>query len=366
MGAEISETNSEYFITATSLKTLEQSYAVVNQLLTTSDRKQSFLGPFDDIEIIAKLDNVNGIDFKVMQKINKSTLDKYAKIGSKIFYDGKCVVIQGKAKVADSIRTEIQKLCTFIKTLNPCCIDVREMKIGTEMINAIAKEIEARNENACILFEKEEGQIKLFSNHKQTETLVALKKEILEKISLYTKRNTSEKSNKQFQSNIENAVPENKNVKGHSVFQIKIPTRSGSLKVFVYEGDLLKAPVACIVNAANEYLAHNAGVAAAVANAAGTQLRIDSQSHFRRYGKVTVGNVVVTTAGNLKYKCVIHAVGPNWREYTPLTRAKFQACKDAISSAVRNSMIEVEKHRFKSVAIPAISSGKCSIHKSII
>lgn len=357
LGVEVSETNSEYFITALSLRTLKQAFAIVNHLSATSDRKQSSLRPFDETEIIAKVDNVTETEFKVMEKINKSTLDKYAKMGNKIFYYGQCIVIKGKAEVADSIRTEIQKLSTFIKTLNPYCIDVSEMKLGTETINAIVRDIEAKNDNVCILLETKKCRISLFS--KQTQILVDLKREIMEKMKSYTDCMSENKEVKR-QSNIQTEITAKSQIL-NNVFPINVQTRSGDLRLFVYEGDLLKAPVACIVNAANEHLTHDAGIAAAVAHAAGPRLRRESSSHFSRHGNVTAGRVVVTDAGNLQYKCVIHAVGPNWRGYTPLTPAKLQACKDALQSAILSSLEEMEKYKLKSVAIPAISAGKCEV-----
>ena len=77
----------------------------------------------------------------------------------------------------------------------------------------------------------------------------------------------------------------------------------------VVTGDLLKEPVDAIVNAANGHLAHGGGVAAAIARAAGPALEEEGDRIVAGRGTVPVGEAVVTTAGRLPFKGVIHAVG---------------------------------------------------------
>src|SRR6188472_4586731 len=74
------------------------------------------------------------------------------------------------------------------------------------------------------------------------------------------------------------------------------------------EGDITIQRVDVIVNAANPDLAHGGGVAAAIARAAGADLRRESAEHPR----VPVGGAGVTTAGELPARWVVHAVGPVW------------------------------------------------------
>lgn len=73
--------------------------------------------------------------------------------------------------------------------------------------------------------------------------------------------------------------------------------------------DLLAQEVDAIVNPANEHLAHGGGVAGLIARAAGPELEEDS----RRIGGCPTGGAVVTRAGRLPQRAVIHAVGPVWR-----------------------------------------------------
>ena len=75
-------------------------------------------------------------------------------------------------------------------------------------------------------------------------------------------------------------------------------------------GDLLAEPTEAIVNAANGHLAHGGGVAAAIARAAGPALEDEGGRIVAARGPLAVGEAVVTTAGRLPFKGVIHSVGP--------------------------------------------------------
>ena len=72
------------------------------------------------------------------------------------------------------------------------------------------------------------------------------------------------------------------------------------------EGDITDLTVDVIVNAANEKLQLGTGVAGAVAKKGGPTI----QEECNRIGSTPVGTAVMTAAGNLKAKHVIHAVGP--------------------------------------------------------
>jgi len=79
----------------------------------------------------------------------------------------------------------------------------------------------------------------------------------------------------------------------------------------VVAGNLLEEKADAIVNAANAHLAHGGGVAAAIARAAGPALEEEGDRIVAGCGPVEVGEAVVTTAGRLPFKGVIHAVGPH-------------------------------------------------------
>jgi O-acetyl-ADP-ribose deacetylase (regulator of RNase III) len=116
----------------------------------------------------------------------------------------------------------------------------------------------------------------------------------------------------------------------------------------VVRGNLLEEPVDAIVNAANGHLAHGGGVAGVIARAAGPALQQESDRIVRNRGILASGTAVVTGAGKLPFKGVIHAVGPRFGEGDE--EAKLV---DALSAAFARA---VENH-WASVAFPAVSSG---------
>jgi len=89
----------------------------------------------------------------------------------------------------------------------------------------------------------------------------------------------------------------------------------GNLKFKIYSASILRLKVDAIVNAANESLAHNGGVAYVIAEAAGQRLNDDCRRHINDKYRVLVTENIITSAGKLGYKSVIHAVGPIWHKY---------------------------------------------------
>src|SRR4051794_17406390 len=72
------------------------------------------------------------------------------------------------------------------------------------------------------------------------------------------------------------------------------------------EGDITELEVDAIVNAANEHLQLGTGVAGAIRKKGGPSIQIECD----RIGGTPVGTAVMTGAGSLKARRVIHAVGP--------------------------------------------------------
>jgi O-acetyl-ADP-ribose deacetylase (regulator of RNase III) len=97
-------------------------------------------------------------------------------------------------------------------------------------------------------------------------------------------------------------------------------------------GDLLEEPVDAIVNAANGHLAHGGGVAGIIARAAGPALQEESNRLVHSKGSFPSGAAVVTTAGRLPFKGVIHAVGPRYGEGDE-ERKLFEALAAAFAAA---------------------------------
>jgi len=110
------------------------------------------------------------------------------------------------------------------------------------------------------------------------------------------------------------------------------------------QGDITELNTDAIVNAANSQLQHGGGVAWAIANKGGPSIQRESDK--LRY--CPVGNAVITTAGTLKAKYVIHAVGPRMGEGDEDAKLK---------NATLSALKLADKHKLKSIAFPAISTG---------
>lgn len=114
------------------------------------------------------------------------------------------------------------------------------------------------------------------------------------------------------------------------------------------QGNLLAEPVEAIVNAANGHLAHGGGVAGLIARAAGHALQQESDRIVQARGALPTGSAVVTTAGKLPFKGVIHAVGPRYGEGDEEAKL-FKALTAAWDCA--------RERGWASVSFPAVSSG---------
>lgn len=84
--------------------------------------------------------------------------------------------------------------------------------------------------------------------------------------------------------------------------------------VKVVQGDITTERVDVVVNAANEYLRHGGGVAAALAAVGGEEFVADSDRWVAQHGPVPSGEAAVTAGGRLQATWVVHVVGPRYRQ----------------------------------------------------
>ena len=110
------------------------------------------------------------------------------------------------------------------------------------------------------------------------------------------------------------------------------------------KGDITERDVDVIVNAANSILNHGGGVAGAIVRKGGRLIQEESD----KIGSVPVGSAVMTSAGKLRCKAIIHAVGPRMGEGEEDNKLK---------NAVRTSLLLASQNGFVSISMPAISSG---------
>ncbi len=115
-------------------------------------------------------------------------------------------------------------------------------------------------------------------------------------------------------------------------------------KIRLLQGDLTELEVDAIVNAANAGLILGGGVAGAIRSKGGPSI----QKECDRIGGTTVGQAVMTGAGELPARHVIHAVGPRYGEGGE---------DEKLQQATLNSLLRAEENGLRSIAFPAISTG---------
>ncbi len=116
----------------------------------------------------------------------------------------------------------------------------------------------------------------------------------------------------------------------------------------VVRGDITKETTDAIVNAANKYLSHGGGVAGAIVRAGGRIIQEESNKIVREKGPLDTGDAVITTAGSLPSKYVIHTVGPIYGEGNE---------DEKLRKAVQSVLQLATEKNLKSISIPAISCG---------
>ena len=126
--------------------------------------------------------------------------------------------------------------------------------------------------------------------------------------------------------------------------QIISEKKIGDRTLSLVLGDITTRDVDAIVNAANKHLKHGGGVAGAIVRKGGSIIQEESD----RIGYVPTGNAVMTSAGMLKAKYVIHAVGPRMGEGDEDMKLR---------RAVQQTLLLASEHNLGSVSMPAISSG---------
>lgn len=130
---------------------------------------------------------------------------------------------------------------------------------------------------------------------------------------------------------------------------------SSGVEISVWKDDLTQHKVEAVVNAANEKLQHGGGLAQALSMAGGPQIQRWSDDIIKRYGYVKTGEAVLTPAGNLPFKYIIHAVGPKVPQNP--TQKEIGDATPLLYNAITSILQTVLRENITSVAIPALSSG---------
>jgi O-acetyl-ADP-ribose deacetylase (regulator of RNase III) len=115
-------------------------------------------------------------------------------------------------------------------------------------------------------------------------------------------------------------------------------------------GDITRIPADAMVNAANSALAGGGGVDGAIHRAGGPAVMADLERRYGRGRYCPTGSAVVSDAGNLPARWVIHAVGPVWR-------GGASGEPDLLANAYRTSLRLAAELGATTVSLPSISTG---------
>jgi len=121
-------------------------------------------------------------------------------------------------------------------------------------------------------------------------------------------------------------------------------------RIRVFHGDITRLNADAIVNAANSSLMGGGGVDGAIHRIGGPAILEECRRIIARQGSCPAGEAVITTAGNLPAKFVIHSVGPVWNGGKSNEGEKLAGCyKNSLQLAVQNNLA--------TIAFPNISTG---------
>ena len=123
-----------------------------------------------------------------------------------------------------------------------------------------------------------------------------------------------------------------------------------SSKIEVIQGDITKMTVDAIVNAANASLMGGGGVDGAIHRAGGPVIQEECRVIVEKLGRCETGNAVLTTAGNMPAKFIIHTVGPVWY-------GGHQNETSLLENAYANSLKVAAERGIETIAFPNISTG---------
>jgi O-acetyl-ADP-ribose deacetylase (regulator of RNase III) len=120
----------------------------------------------------------------------------------------------------------------------------------------------------------------------------------------------------------------------------------------VMKGDITRVAADAIVNAANDRLAGGAGVDGAIHSAGGRAIMADLEARYGPLGRrrCPTGGAVLTIAGGLPARWVVHAVGPIWR-------GGGAGEEELLRSSYATAFRLADEAGARSIAFPSISTG---------
>lgn len=128
-------------------------------------------------------------------------------------------------------------------------------------------------------------------------------------------------------------------------------------KIEILRGDITQTVADAIVNAANSSLMGSGGVDGAIHRAGGPAILEACIQIVNQTGPCPAGKAVITTAGNLPAKYVIHTVGPVWA-------GGYKGEPQKLANCYRKALKLAAKNHCRTIAFPNISTGVYGYPKS--
>ena len=144
-----------------------------------------------------------------------------------------------------------------------------------------------------------------------------------------------------------------------SLPQYKVPCSfeiNNNIQVLVHNCDITKLQVDAIVNFTNGNLDHAVGIGKIIFDAAGPDMEREGRDMISSTGPLPVSHTLVTSAGELHCKKIIHAVGPTW-PFEAGKKKKKRSLK-LLNKTFINILHTADKHFVTKLAIPAVTSGE--------
>ena len=115
-------------------------------------------------------------------------------------------------------------------------------------------------------------------------------------------------------------------------------------KIEVIKADIAEVKIDAIVNAANNKLIMGGGVAAAIKRKGGSSI----EEEAKKQGPIKIGEAIITGAGKLKAKFIIHAATMGM---------DFKTNQKIIRQATRSALQKTKNKDINSIALPALGCG---------
>lgn len=123
------------------------------------------------------------------------------------------------------------------------------------------------------------------------------------------------------------------------------------MKITIIQGDITNLAIDAIVNAANSYGYMGGGVAGAIKRIGGQEIEMEAVSQ----APIPIGSAVITTAGRLRCKYVIHS--PTMEQPASLINI------GNVIEATRAALECADENNLKKIAIPGMGTGVGGIPK---